>query len=1167
MRLGKYALHAAFAVSLFLPACSSGSDPIAINSITAAVQDLDLDPTGRTTTLTFARASGLAGASAANFVAEDGETATSVAVVGSTVTVEWDGRVTPSNRVRTSGLPNVAADYVSVTTSDASAPAFAITSGTQVAGLGGDEIVVTWSGPYVVAADALDLDNWTLRVQGLSLDLTGSTFDFDEGTQVLTITLGSQADLHASFTLAASNVRGVNDATVASTAVAGVAAGDATAPALVSVVQNLDEDEYGRVVDLTFDEAMSPLFSTSTARFSVAGPVATTSVEQPSPEVLRVTFSAPVVPGQQEVTLDQVVDAHGNAHPDGSFAVTQPAPVANAFASTPAATTVANAGGDSITVVTTQALDPVTAIDPAAWTLIVDGAPIDLADQVLDYDLIGKTLTIELDFDLSNGDAFSIAGAGVLDVDGEAFALSSGGTVAGDAAAPLVSAVVQNRNVDPTGRTLDVQFSEDVRTAGAQTLGNYSISGAQALQSATLLAGLDTVRLVFDTVVIPGDFTLAVTNVADLAGNALVAVPAATITSTDATRPNPTVVDAVAIAGAQNDVVAVLFDDDLIASEIEDPSNWTIESPVGTPVSTAGATVSYTSSSRLATLILANAENFQRGDDYQVAFTNARDLGGNVVTTTTLGGLVNAETRPPEVRTVYRESSVANELVVVFTEPCAHLDDLYDALTNPSGTRYDLRDDLGNLRGRPATAVPGEDGLLVRLSFGFSVNASDTLDVLGATDLAGNPLLPAVGVATVAEDTAQPSLRAGFSTLTAVSGENNDLIEVVFDRPMNPWGLTEPGHYEITGPAGLVDIANASFTFDGDATVTIRLRAASANDLVTGAGYTLAVNEVWSAQGTRRTSADVETPIPVLGDAVAPFVAVGAVRLDPADANSLLVTADETLSASASALAANYDLNSGTLATSASRIGARVVRVTFPVAPTAGDTLEFTVTDLAGNATGSITRVVTSADVAAPLLTAVSGTIVPGYGGDYVEIAFDEPVTNGVLALPNWTLTSNGSPVSLAGARATMLGSTSSVRIYLGAGIDLDSAGQVAVTLASAADFSGNSLAGPVGLAGAVAGDSTPPSALQSFVNWRVDPSGATIDVWFDEDVEAAVAGLAASWSASGGVTVSAAALLERDHYRLTLSAPLSSSGTVSIANLRDPARNAAGVLVFDPLE
>jgi len=1167
MRLGKYAIPATLACAALFASCSSGSDPVALNSIATAVQDLTVDPSGSTTVLTFTSDMGLSGATVANFEAEDGETPVVVSVAGAMVTVEWSARVAPSNRVRSLGIDGVAATFANVTTSDASSPTFTITDGTQNPGLGGDIVEVTFAGPWVVESDAEDLDNWTLTIDATAMDLTGSTFVLDEPTQVLTITLGTLANLHASFDLAASGVRGVNDANVATTAVAGVATGDAVAPTLVSVEQNLTEDEFGRVVDFTFSEAMDPVFAAQLSHFSVASPYVATSIEQPAEDLLRLSFSGPIVPGQQDVTLTGLVDAHGNAFADAVVPVTQPSPVANAFDGTPAATTVENEGGDVLTVVTTQALDPITAADPLSWDLVVDGNTIDLSLQTLTYDLLAKTLTVDLDFDMTNGDAFQVTGLTVLDVDGEPFTDVANGNVSGDATAPTVLSITQNRNVDPTGKSLDVQFSEDVVEAAAETFGNYVDSGAMSLTSATLLTGLDSVRLVYDDVVVPGDVMFSIAGLADLAGNALTPVVNMNAGSTDTTSPSVAASDVQAIAGADNDTLAVRFDDDLIAAEVEDPASWTVESPLGTPVSLTGVTVLYTAATRLARMTFENGVDFQRGDDFQVALANFRDIGGNVVSTTPTTGDVVSETIVPLVHTVYRESSLANELVVRFTEPCTHLDDLYDVTTNADGTRYIVRDSLGALRGYAATATVLDEGLGVRLGYGFTIAASDTLDVLGCADLAGNPLLPALAVATVAEDTTQPSLVPGFNTLTCLSGENNDEIAIVFDRPMSPWNLFDDDRYSVTGPNGLVDLAFATFTFDGLSTVTIRLRAATNNNLVFGSSYDVSANDVWSAQGTERTIADNDVGLFVVGDSISPSVAVNDVRLDPADANSLLITVDETVKISAAANAANYDLNAGTLASSASRIAPHVIRATFGVPLVAGDVLEFNLTDLADNFSGTITRTVTSADATAPLVAGVVGTIVPGYGGDTIDVSFDEPVTSSVLPITNWTVLSNGTPLNLTGTRFTLVGAGNTVRLILPDTADLDANGNVSVTITTASDFAGNAFAAPVTLPGTVSGDSIAPSALPAFVNWRADPTGTTVDVWFDEEVDSAMAGAPLSWTATGGVTVQTVETLELDHYRLTLSGTLAAAGTLSITGLQDPARNAAGVLTIDPQE
>lgn len=1169
MSLGKHLGIAILVGSVlgFAPGCSGGGSSGSTNTIAVAVQDLALDPFGETTVLSFVSTSGIGAATIANFESDGGQSPQSVVVVADEVTIVWDERVTPSDQVRAIDLSGVSNAWRPVTTTDPAAPTFAITDADQNAGVGNDTLTVAFSGAYVVEETAEDLASWTLTVDGVDLDLAGSTFDFDANTQELAIDLGPLAHLHADFELAAGGVLSVADVPVSSSAVAGVASGDASSPALVSAVQNLSADEFGRVVDYTFDEPMSPVFATSLAQFDAADPDFAIEVTQPSDSVLRVRFNNPMVPGVDTVDLLDLADLHGNAATFPAEAITQPSPVANAYSGNVLGVTVENEGGDYLSIVTTQAFDPDSAVDPARWTLTMAGNPVTMADQEFSYDLESKTLTITLDYDAQNGHTFTIIGNGVLDVDGQPFNAGQFNTVSGETAAPTVVSVTQNRTLDARGRMLDVQLSEDVLEAAAETLGNWTISGAQTLQSATLLPGLDRVRLVYDTLVIPGETTLTVDALVDLAGNAMAAPQVGlAIGSTDTTAPSATSATATGVAGANDDTLAVAFDDDMIPAEVTDVANWQVESPVGVPVSTAGATAAWNGVSRTATLTFANGFDFTRGDDFRVSFVAARDLGGNVVTAAAQTGTVVTETVLPAVHAVYRENSVQDELVVRFSEPCKGTDDLWHATNNPGGARYVLRDSNGLLRGYAGSATELDDGLGVRVSFGVVVAASDEIDVAGVTDRAGNPLFPVFGLATVAEDTATPGLDLGFSTFTSVTGEGNDQITVVFDRPMSPWLATSPASYQVTG-TGPVSLAGCELSFDGTSTVTIGLATAGGHDLQTGSGYDLSAVGVWSAQGAELTVASSDLGVVAGGDAQAPTVAVGDVRLHPTDPTSLLITTDEAVDLAAAETPGNYDYDNGNLAVSATRVSPRTIRATFAVAPVVGNDLDLVVADLAGNATGTLTRAVAAADVAPPLVTSVSGTITPGWGGDRITVVFGEPVSaSSAITLANYSVLNGTQPLSLAGATATHASSTNSVTLRLAGGVELDAAQPVSVTIQGVSDVAGNAIAAPVQTAGPVGGDTTPPAFVSAFVDWDADPLGGVVQVLFSEDVDAAFATSAGNWTATG-TSVLSVTLPARNQARVELGAALSASGTLGVTGLQDLARNASAAISVDPLE
>jgi len=1148
--------------------CSGGSSG-SVNTIQTAVQDLALDADGLVTVVTLQSTSGLAGATTANFSASGGQLATDVQIVDEVATITWDARVSPADTVSVTGLSGISATAHPVTSSDTSAPTYSVTSASMNAGLGADVIVLQFSGPHVVPESAEDVASWTLSAGGNTMNLAGSDLAFDSGAQSLTISLASLANVWSDFTLSATGVKSVAEVAVDGAGVDGSGSGDSTAPTLVSAEQNLSVDDRGRVIDFTFDEAMSPLMFTQLGRFGGTSPDLAIEALALSESAVRVTFNNPIVPGLDTIDLNGLFDAHGNAFPDTDQAITQPSPLSNALALPAEAVTVPNGANDYISLTTTVAFDPDSAEDWNNWTLDVAGNPIDLSTQTFDYDLVNNTLTITLDFNLQNGQTFTIAAPGVVDVDGVFSALSDSQTVGGDAAAPSISSIVQNRSEDATGATVDVTFSEDVDQTAAENTANWQAPNGQLIVSATLQASQNIVRLVYDAPMIPTVDGVTCLSITDLAGNVAGPLGQLVGSSTDTTAPAVSSAVANAVAGAQNDTIVVSFNDVMYAAEVTDSTLWTVESPVGSALDLVPASVTYDPLTQQATLTLeAASANLLNGSDFQVAFSGVHDIAHNDIGSTPTSGQVTAETTSPTIASAYVESSVADEVVLTFSEPCTRLDDLYDATTNPTGTRYVLRALGGGLRGLPTGASVLSNGLSVRLSFGLAVDPTDTLDVLGVTDFAGNPLYPVLAQDLVSEDTTAPTLLSAVAT--TFSGEANDTLVLTYDRPMSSWGITDPEHYSLTlTGGGAVSLTRALFSFNGSSTVTITLAGSGLSNLDSSDTFTVDATGLFSAQGEAVVGSSSVGPQAIAGDVSAPSVGANNVRIDPAVANSLLVEFSEALNSSASATLANYDLNGGNLAVAATLVGPRVVRATFAVTPLPGDSLNVSGTDLAHNASGVFTRVVQSADLVGPLVTSVSGVASSGYGGDLLSITYSEPVKPGTaLSAANYTVTSNGNPISLVGASPTYTSATNTVIFRLASGQELDSAASVHVSISNVQDVSGNAMAASISTTGAVTGDVTLPSIANSFVNWAVDATGATLDVGFSEDVVAAGAGALQNWSTNGLASVSAVQYLSHNHYRVTLAAPLGASQLLLVAGVSDPAGNAVGgTLSTNPLE
>ena len=205
------------------------------------------------------------------------------------------------------------------------------------------------------------------------------------------------------------------------------------------------------------------------------------------------------------------------------------------------------------------------------------------------------------------------------------------------------------------------------------------------------------------------------------------------------------------------------------------------------------------------------------------------------------------------------------------------------------------------------------------------------------------------------------------------------------------------------------------------------------------------------------------------------------------------------------------------MGTTAERIGPRTIRVTFGVTPTPGNSLQFNVTDLAGNASGAITRTITAADGTAPLVSSVAGTMVSGSGGDFVTVTFNEPVdTVTALDASSYVVHTGATTLSMTGAVLSYSGNTNAVTIAFAAGQELVSGAALTVTVSGVSDLFGNAMASAVTIGGLTSGDASDPAFDQAFVNYRADAAGAVIDVQFSEDVDTSFVSSTSNWTATG---------------------------------------------------
>ncbi|QDU68625.1 Ig-like domain-containing protein [Engelhardtia mirabilis] len=1145
-----------FAAALALASCGVGGGSVTNLSVESITQDLTVDPDGMTTV--FAFGGDAPQLTPGNFQSDGTAVPTSAVVSGSSITVEWDERVTPSDQVRIVGVSGIDDDLRAVTTTDASSPTYTITSAVQGVGLGNDGLVIQFSGPRVAPELVAVGANWSLLVDGSAFPMNASALGWNATDQQLTILTDGTVNVHTLFSLRVTGVTSVADTPVGNTPVLGFATGDVVPPTLVSANQALGQDEFGRVIEFTFSEAMDPAFSTQATNFSTGLFLFATAISQPSPSVIRATFPVPVIPGLNSVGLYGLVDAHGNEFPTGVQAISAGSLVANAYSVDPELRTVSGVGGDQVIATTVQALEPESAEDPSNWSLDVDGGSVDLSLQTLDYDLLTKTLTITLVDDATNGLSFDLTPSGPIDVDGEAFAVPFSGFVDGDVLLPEVLTVVQNRVLDPTGKTVDVTFDEDVDETTAENTANWTASGGLTVTAAVRQVDASVVRLTLDGPAIPDENTFDVAGVLDVAGNAMDAITTLAVTSTDTVEPLAVGADAVGNAGLDNDTVVVLFDDDMVPADVEDPSHWTIESPVGTALDTSAATISYSVTQRRATLTFDGGDgiDFFVDDDFSVAVADVRDLGGNTITPGTLDGTVDVERRQPSIDSVYvRNSPQDNRVVVVFDEPVMEPDSFVTA---------ELEDGADALLGVPA-AVAWDAMTPREIEFTFSQVVTPgvyEINLRGVLDTAGNPFFAVENRGISAQDSSELGL-GGASAVTSLSGEANDTLTVGFDRRPSGWNLTDLSFYSLTDGGGAVDLTGTELEFDGATTVTLHLPAGI--DLQTGDGYTLSIDGLETAQGVVMSGPDAAV-IVAAGDAVAPGLAVGRTRLDPADsANSVIVEFDEAVDLTGAVDVTNFEI-SGTDATTATVVGPRSVHLSFAGGVVVSDTVDVTIDDLAGNA-GVVSEAVVAADSVGPLVGTVEAVAVPGVGGDYLRLTFNEPVNaSQATSSGNYAITVDSNTLVLTGASMRYSSVGNEVTIAFPDSFDFATGTAVQVTVDAIEDVAGNAMAFPAVLNAVFGGDVTAPDFDAAFVDFRSDATGAQVLVRFDEDVAPAEVQSLGSWTIGGGQTVSAVEQVSNDTFRLTLSAPLGAAETVQHSSVFDVFGNASGVLTATPV-
>lgn len=969
---------------------------------------------------------------------------------------------------------------------------------------------------------------------------------------------------------------------------------DITSPTASALIQNRTLDPTGETVSVTFSEAVTAATAEVVGSYTFSGGVAAvTAVLRSNGTTVDLVLDGPVLPGSNTISIAAgIEDASGNLSAEVTAEALTSSDTTAPDASSIAGTTVAGAENDMVEVIFSDDMIPSEVVNLASWTLESPlGTPFDPTGATIAYDAMTRTAMITLDAgaadkNLQTFDQIHASFTTMRDLGGNAITATAIGSsavnavVGGDATPPTLLAAA------PDGMDVVLTFSEDVagvETADLQSVGvptgteivltDISTASAAAEGDITVTAAPADA----DSITVSDGSTAVVFEFDFAAGDVV-------ITGT------PTDEDSIGISDGV--LATVVFEFDASANGVTGVGAIEVDTDPDTTVTASNFAAAVnlqafaiTASANASTITLTNDATGTGGNTMMstvnigTAFTVTDFAGGGVA----VGSIAVAtdQTTPATSATNLATAIDANAFGITTSNPVGAAFDLTNDTNGVAGnvliTEVDTNGafTINGMSGGTDVVVEGPTAstavgtpLQGTATYSFAPVVGDTLRVYGVTDLAGNQMLPTLSQALIAANATIPALSATNSDVTAISGENNDTILVKFDAAIHPEGATDPANYTLNDGAA-VDISDASFAFDGTDEVTITLGSESGVNVQAADTYDISANNVRNVQGALLSVAVTDAGIASMGDVTSPSISAAQAQLDAATANAIIITFDEAVSDTAAVDIANYTL-AGNATTAAALIHPLAVRVTFTTQPVLAEMIMIAAagqTDLAGNAAGGIATIaVTIADSTAPTVTGVTGTTGTESERDEIQITFDEPVGAAQAAtIGNYVITS-GSALSLTDATIWMSSVGNIVNIRLAEEVRLDTGEMISVTTSNVTDLAGNAIVAAAST-NTVAGDSTAPSSAVGFINVKSDGTGATVDVLFEENMDASITTTIGNWSGSGGQSAISVTQLNSSLYRVEFDAAIAPVDTLDVLTPTDSANNEGGTITVAPVE
>ena len=600
---------------------------------------------------------------------------------------------------------------------------------------------------------------------------------------------------------------------------------------------------------------------------------------------VRVTFSKPPSADAATVVVSDVRDPAGNV-----MKKAHEAPVEAVDDVPPQVTGHAVHATDGSLVIVLGFDEPVRdVLKPASsFSLTVDEAgDVDLSEASVSYDPETYLLKLEVPSPgaVSAGVPYLMSVQGIEDLSGNLLEHErlEGSLFSG--VQPVTASFARLKlEDDESGKTVEVIFSGPLNVDSAGSILAYRLSSGELPRRVRMPAGGDRVLLELKEPAVPGDVTLEIKGLSDASGGPVARAAALEILPGENVPPRVVAAVAEAVEGFANDLVALTFSEPLTPADAMDPQNYSLESPVGTEIPLAGASVSYDSSGRKVTIKLVAAELVPL-TPFKMEIKGVRDVSGNAMEARVIEGTVIGDTDPPAVDEVVQN--------LYADETGATVD-----VRLSEAVMENFLSDAANFRidgpQAPVLLRPSKDRRSVRITYDRPLVPGEVTFTVGElADPAGNR--SENQSASLEPSEVKPPLVLG-TTCEAIPGLDNDRLTVTFNEALLRAEAENPSNYALQSPPGRsVSLAHAAVTYvAGSHQVEIELKG---ENLTVGDEYTLFVTGVKDTGGNAIRQTVTSSGI-VEGDTEAPRVAwAKAMRTGDAEGTDILVKFNEAIAA------------------------------------------------------------------------------------------------------------------------------------------------------------------------------------------------------------------------------------------------------------------------------